>query len=132
MFSRTTRFAFPAHCASVLTYLNYRAGQFIIAYMLPPEQLGIYVIAVGLAERLWMPTGAVATALLPHLTNTPDRDPSLAATTARHVLIWTSAGCLVVFGLADVIVSLMFSSAFAEASAPLRWLLPGILTLSIR
>ncbi len=129
--SRTTRFAVPAHCGSILTYLNYRVDQFIIAYLLPPEQLGLYVIAVGLAERIWIPTGAVATALLPHLTNTAKRDPALAATTSRHVMIWTGVVCLAVFGLADVIVTLMFSTAFAPATSPLRWLLPGIFTLSM-
>lgn len=90
--SRTTRFAIPAHCASVLTYLNYRADQLIVAYLLPPEQLGLYVIAVGLAECLCMPTGAVANALLPHLTNTPERDPALAAVASRHVMTWTGVG----------------------------------------
>src|SRR5207302_1880765 len=69
LFKLTTRFAVPAHCGTVASYLNYRIDQLIIAAWLPTEQLGFYVLAVGLAERLWMPTGAVATALLPHLAN---------------------------------------------------------------
>lgn len=127
---RTGRFALPSYCCTVMGYLNYRVDQFIIAALLPPAQLGVYVIAVGLAERLWILTGAVANALLPHLTNSHERDPALSAVISRHVTVWTGAACLLVFALADIVVRAMYSSAFAEAVAPLRWLLPGIFTLA--
>lgn len=127
----TMRFALPAHVGTVATYLNYRVDQLIIAAWLPPEQLAFYVIAAGLAERLWVPTGAVATSLLPHLTSLRTRDPALSAVVARHVMMWTAATCLVVFVFADVIVNTLFSPAYAPAVAPLRWLLPGIVTLSV-
>jgi O-antigen/teichoic acid export membrane protein len=128
---RTARFALPSHCGTVLSYLNYRVDQIFIAALLPPEQLGFYVIAVAIAERLWILTGAVATALLPHLANLRERDPVLPAVIARHVMIWTAAACLPVFLLADAAVRLLYSSAFAPAAAPLKWLLPGILTLAV-
>jgi O-antigen/teichoic acid export membrane protein len=127
----TTRFALPAHAGTVASYLNYRVDQLIIAAWLPPEQLAFYVIAVGFAERVWVPTGAVATALLPHLTNMGKRDPALSAMIARHVMLWTGAACMFVFVFADVIVTALFSTAYAPAAAPLRWLLPGIVTLSV-
>jgi O-antigen/teichoic acid export membrane protein len=131
LWHRTWRFALPAHCGNVMAYLNYRADQLIIAAFLPPEQLGFYAIAVGLAERLWIITGSVANALLPHLTNLPQRDPSLVALIARHVMLWSGAACLLVFALADVVVRLIYSPAFTESVGPLRWLLPGIFTSTI-
>ena len=131
LWKRTGRFAFPAYLASVTSYLNYRIDQFFIAALLPPEQLGFYVIAVGLAEQLWVPTGSVANALLPHLTNSRERAPALAAVIARHMLIWTGIACLCLFALAGVIVKTLYSAAFGPAVAPLRWLLPGIFTLTI-
>jgi O-antigen/teichoic acid export membrane protein len=130
VWKRTGQFALPAYCTSLMGYLNYRIDQFIIAAMLPPEQLGFYVIAVDLAERLWILTGAVANVLLPHLTNSPGRDPTIAAVVARHVTAWTGAACLLVFGFTGVIVQVLYSSAYAEVVAPLRWLLPGICILS--
>jgi len=126
LWRRIRRFALPAYCGGITSYLNYRADQFIIAALLPPEQLGFYAIAVGLAERLWILTGAVAHALLPHLANSTERDPALSAVVARHVMIWTGGACLLVFALADVMVRVMYSSAFVEAVSPLRWMLPGI------
>jgi O-antigen/teichoic acid export membrane protein len=130
LWKRTWQFALPVYCAAIMTFLNYRVDQFIIAALLPPEQLGFYVIAVDLAERLWILTGAVATALLPHLTNSPRRDPALAAVVARHVMFWTGVAALLVFVLGDVVVRILYSSAFAPATAALRWLLPGILMLT--
>jgi O-antigen/teichoic acid export membrane protein len=131
LWKRTARFALPTHCSTVMTYLNYRLDQFIIAMLLPPEQLGYYAISVGLAERLWMLTGAVAAPLLPHLTNSPNRDPAVAAVVSRHVLVWTAGACFLVFVFADFAVRLLYSAEFSPSVAPLRWLLPGILTLSV-
>lgn len=131
LLKRTAAFALPAHCSTVMTYLNYRVDQFIVAMLLAPAELGYYVIAVGIAERLWMLTGAVAAPLLPHLANSPERDPAVAAVVSRHVLVWTGAACLVVFFLADLAVRLLYSAEYAASAAPLRWLLPGIFTLSV-
>jgi O-antigen/teichoic acid export membrane protein len=128
---RSARFAVPAYAGTVSAYLNYRVDEIIVAAWLPAEQLGFYVLAVAIAERLWLLPGAVANALLPHLVNSRERDAQLAATVARHVMVWTGLGCLLVFALADVLVQALYSPAFAGSVAPLRWLLPGIFTLSI-
>jgi O-antigen/teichoic acid export membrane protein len=127
---RTGRFALSAYVGMIMTYLNYRFDQFIIAAFLPPEQLGFYVISVGLAERLWVLPGSVGTALLPHLTNSGQRDAAISATVARHIMAWMGLCCLLVFVLAEVIVTGLYSTAFGPAVAPLRWLLPGIFTLT--
>jgi len=131
LLKRTFRFALPAHGATVTSFANYRAGELVTAMLLPPDQLAFYVIAVGLGERLWILTGSVANALLPHLTNSPTRDPALPALVARHVMIWTAGACLFLFAGAKVIIRLLYSSTFVPAAAPLRWLLPGILVLSV-
>jgi len=126
LWRRTGRLALPAYFGNIVGYLNYRVDQFILVTLLPTEQLGFYVIAVGLAERLWMVPGVVGVALLPHLTNSPKRDPMFAAIVSRHVAIWTGLACLLLFALADVVVRLLYSSVFAPSVAPLRWLLLGI------
>jgi len=131
LWKRTTRFALPAYGATIAGYLNYRVDQFIIGALLAPQELAFYVIAVDIAEQLWILTGAVAGPLLPHLTNVSDRDPALAATVARHVMIWTGGTCLIVFLFAELAVRVLYSSAFIPAVGPLRWLLPGIFILSI-
>ena len=131
LWKRASRFALPAYFGTVLSYFNYRVDQLIVAALLPPAQLAFYVIAVGLAERLWILTGSVSTALLPHLTNSREKDPRLSAIIARHVMVWTGVACFIVFALAEVAVRIMYSSAFVDAVAPLRWMLPGVFMLSV-
>ena len=131
LWKRTFGFALPAYGATLAAYLNYRIDEVMIARYLEPEALAFYVIAVGLAERIWILTGSVANALLPHLTNNADRDPMVVAEVARHVLLWTGLACAGVFAVSDVLLPILFSQNFAPAVAPLRWLLPGIFTLSV-
>lgn len=130
LWRNSLRLAAPSYAASMLGYLNYRADHFVVAALLSPEQLGLYVIAVTLAERLWILVGAVANALLPHLTNSPTRDPSLSARIARNTLVWTGSVGALAYLLAHPVVELLFSSAFSGAVSPLRWLLPGIVALT--
>jgi O-antigen/teichoic acid export membrane protein len=131
LWKRTARFALPAHGGTIAAYFNYRVDEFIIAALLTARDLGFYAIATSLVERMWILPSAVTTALLPHLTNATDRDPKLVAIVARHVMIWTGIACVCLFAIAEVLVDLLFSSAFGDAAAPLRWLMPGIFTLSI-
>ncbi len=131
LWRRTVQFALPAYFGTILAYMNYRIDQLIVALFLPAEQLGYYVLAVALAERLWILTSSVGNALLPHIANSPERDLEISAVVTRHVVMWTGTGCLIVFLLGDVIIRLLYSSAFAEAVTPLRWLLPGILVSTI-
>ena len=131
LWKRAGRFALPVYFGTIMSYFNYRIDQLLVAILLPPEQLAFYVLAVGLAEQLWILTGAVSTALLPYLTNSKERDPALSAIIARHVMIWTGIACSMLFVLAQLLVQIMYSNAFVEAVAPLRWLLPGVFTLSV-
>jgi O-antigen/teichoic acid export membrane protein len=131
LWKRTAIFALPAHGGNVAAYLNYRVDEFIIAALLPPEQLGFYVIAVGLVERLWLLPAAVGRALLPHITNSSQPDPALPAMISRHVVIWTGAACVVIWVFAEIIIDFLYSSEFLYVVEPLRWLLPGIFALSI-
>jgi O-antigen/teichoic acid export membrane protein len=131
LLKRTARFALPAYFGSVMTFLNYRIDQFIVALLLAPEDLAFYALAVDIAEKLWIIPGAIGMALLPHLTNTRTRDPAMVAVIARHAILWVGAGCLLVFAIAGVAVPLLYGSAFQSVASPLRWLLPGIFTLTI-
>lgn len=131
LWQRSVNFALPAYGGSLTAYLNYRVDEVIVAMLLPTEQLGFYVIAVGLAERLWILPGAVASALLPHLTNRRERDPQISVVIARHVMIWIGLTCIGIFVVAGVGIRLLYSSAYEGSIAPLRWLLPGIFTLSL-
>src|SRR5262249_46532818 len=127
LWTRARAFALPVYLSRLVTFINYRVDQFIIAALLAPDELGYYVIAVGLAERLWILTGSAANVLLPHLANAERPQPELPAVVARHVFLWTGLATGVVFVFADALIRMLYSSEFAGAAPALRWLLPGIL-----
>jgi len=131
LWGRTTRFAVPSHAGTLAAYLNYRIDEFFIAALLPPAQLGFYVIAVGLAERIWLIPSSVTIALLPHRMNAGSCDAALPAVVARHVMLWVGSACLMLFLIAEIIIRFLYSPEFMEAVAPFRWLLPGICALSV-
>jgi O-antigen/teichoic acid export membrane protein len=128
---RSAAFALPAYGGTILAYLNYRVDEFFIAAWLPPAQLGFYVMAVLIVERLWTLPGAIATVLLPHITNSSQRDPVLTGLIARHTAMWTSVASGLIFVFADPLIRLVYSPAFADVVAPLRWLLPGVVALGV-
>lgn len=131
LWKRTRRFAFTAYVGSIMAYLNYRVDQLILVFLLPLDQLAFYALAVEIAERLWIIPSSIGMALLPHLTNTPGRDPALAAVIARHAALLTGGACLVLGVVAGFAVDLIYSPAYHSTVPPLRWLLPGIFTLTI-
>src|SRR5438445_1499045 len=131
LWRRVTAFALPVHMGNIAAYLNYRVDEIFIATLLPTEQLGVYVIAVALVERIWILPGSVSAVLLPHLTSSRERDASVVAAICRHVAMWTGAACVILLVAAGPPITLLYSFKFAGAVAPLRWLLPGIFTLSI-
>jgi len=131
LWRQTWRFAIPVYAAALMTFLNYRIDQFMVAAMLPPEQLGFYGLAVEITERLWILTGAVATALLPHLANSTEAEPTLVPTICRHVLLWTGTAAFLLFVLSDLLITTLYSSAFAATSTAVKWLLPGVVALTV-
>jgi Na+-driven multidrug efflux pump len=100
---RVLTFALPVHAGTIAAYLNYRVDEFIVAAYLPIEALGLYAIAAGLAERIWIIPGSVATVLLPHLTNRRSDDATISAAICRHVIMWTGAACIVVWAIARLL-----------------------------
>jgi O-antigen/teichoic acid export membrane protein len=130
LFRRTLRLAVPAHASNMAGYLNARMDALIIAAFLPPVDLGFYVIALSLVDRMWILPGAVSSVLLPHLTNSRSRDPALTAVLARHVMVWTAAASVAIFVSADMLVRILYSPRFSPTVAPLRWLLLGVVPLS--
>ncbi|EKN40360.1 polysaccharide biosynthesis protein, partial [Clostridium botulinum CFSAN001627] len=61
------KFGIVIYLATLFIYLNYRMDQIFIKNMLGEQQLGIYSIAVSLAELLFLIPGSVGTAILGRL-----------------------------------------------------------------
>ena len=56
-------FGLKGHLSNVLSFVNYRIDMFLIAYFIDDVAVGIYSIAVLLAERIWLVSQSVSTVL---------------------------------------------------------------------
>lgn len=99
---------------AVFSWLHYRADQFMIRQMLDVSSLGVYSIAVTLAELLFLVPVSVSSALLGKLYNTqePGAARSIMARTLKLTL-WICAA----LALAGIPLSLLIPAVYGQAYA---------------
>ncbi len=127
-------YGWKAHLSNILAFVNYRADLFLVNFFLTPAATGIYLIAVQIAEKLWILSQAVSTVLLPRLSelhNDDEKRQQLTPLIARWVLLVSAVGTLVLALLASPLINLLYGSEFTPAVGALLWLLPGILVGSM-
>ncbi len=125
------RFAFIAGVASAISYLNYRAGLFVVDHFEGREGVATYSLAVYIAESVWQVSGSLALATYARL-GSVSREEAIALTTRvmRHTVLLLAAICAGLFLVADVIQAILFPDYEGMATA-LRLVLPGVLVYSL-
>jgi len=125
---RCIQYGWKAHLSNILAYVNYRADVFLVNLFLNPALVGIYFVAVQVAERLWLPSKVLSTVLLPRMAemHATSDTKHITPIMSRLVLWGTVFICLVVAIVATPIIRLLFGEAYLGAIPPLLWLLPGI------
>ncbi|MFP4307062.1 MAG: oligosaccharide flippase family protein [Desulfococcaceae bacterium] len=126
-------YGWKAHLSNILAFVNYKADVFLTNLFLGPAAVGVYVVAVALAEKPWLISQAVSTVLLPRLSQLSSDETKRKALTpliARWVLLVTLLGSLVLALLGFWLIFLVFGPEYSEAILPLWILLPGIVLTS--
>jgi O-antigen/teichoic acid export membrane protein len=131
---RCVGYGWKAQIANNLAFLTYRANTVLINYFISPAATGLFVIAVGIAEKIWMLSQAVSSVLLPRLSelHTDEaRRRRLTPLATRLVFVVTLAIAVVLFVLARPLIVVVFSDRFEQSVGALRWLLPGVVALAV-
>jgi O-antigen/teichoic acid export membrane protein len=131
---RSLGYGWKAHVGNILAFLNYKADVFLANLFLGPAAVGVYVIAVALAEKLWLISQAVSTVLLPRLAQLSRDDAKrkqLTPLIARWLLLITAMAALVLAWLAHTLIDVVFGSEYAAAVLPLWILLPGMVLMAV-
>ncbi len=127
--SRCIGYGWKAQIANNLAFLNYRADTFLINLLMSPTATGLYMIAVAIAERIWMLSRAVSSVMLPRLSELHDNEElrrRLTPLATKLVFLVSAAIAALLFILARPLVISIFGDEFAGSIGALRWLLPGI------
>jgi len=129
LFKKSLIFGGQIGLATFSTFLVYRIDQGILAYMVPTHQLGLYITAVALAERLRLLPNSIATAFLPRLANElPSRQLQVPMVFRGTAVV--SAGSMFLVGILGVpAVLVLFGWDYSGAIPSFLLLLPGIASL---
>ena len=126
-------YGYKAHLSNILTFVNYKADIFLVNFFVGSAGAGVYVIAVLLAERLWMLSQAVSTVLLPRLSELSedeDKRKQITPLISRWVIFVTLLGSVALAVIARPVIEFVFGVDYLAALMPLWFLLPGIVASS--
>ncbi len=121
------------HLGMVLLFLHLRVDMFLVKTLMGTAPLGIYSLAVVLAESAMLLADSLGLALTPRQMEGSLRDAATIALTGVRTI--ALAGVLVVGGWAlfgRELIQLTFGRAFLGVYLPLLVLLPGIVLLGMQ
>jgi O-antigen/teichoic acid export membrane protein len=121
-----------SQAGNVLQTMNLRLDMLFVAGFLGASAVGVYSVAVAVAEILWLLPTAIGSVLFPTISG---RDQAVSAATAarscRQALLLTACGVVAVALVSRWLLPWIFGASFAGAWYPLLVLLPGVLALSL-
>lgn len=130
---RMISYGWKTHLSNVITFFNYRADLYLVGIMLGVSATGVYVIAVQLAERLWILSQTVSSVLLPRLAELHTNEHArrqLTPIVSRWVLLISCVMSLILTFVLVLIFIPLFGQAYSDALGAFLWLLPGIIAFS--
>jgi len=120
------------YLANAMSFLNYRLDMLLIAMFLAPAAIGLYSIAVGMAEKLFMMSGTLAIVLFPKISSLSSLEANtLTPKVARHTFFIMIIVSLLLTILAAPLIKIFFGPAFLPSVLPLLILLPGIIAFGV-
>lgn len=128
------KFGLAIYLATLFIYLNYRMDQLFIRNMLNETQMGIYTIAVALAELLFLIPGSVGTAILGRLyniDNSSDKERKRITSLTVKYTFYICAVIGVIGIMMTPLIPLVYGKGFAGAKIPTMILFIGIIFASI-
>ncbi len=106
--------------------------QAMVAYYLEPAAVGVYAIAVNLANLLVRIPETMGTVLFPRLAGSSDEDAHAAtARVCRHTLFVTTTGAIAFAIAGPIAIRVLYGKAFEGAIVPLLISLPGLISMTL-
>jgi O-antigen/teichoic acid export membrane protein len=131
LFRRALRFGLGLHLGLVMVFLQLRLDVFLIERFSGLAAVGIYTLAVMVAESIWMVTDAVAVACLPHQVEASTLDAGrLTLRACRLNILLALLGTAGLALISYPVIRLAYGAPFLPAVPALLALLPGVVCYS--
>ncbi|OGS13611.1 MAG: hypothetical protein A2234_04720, partial [Elusimicrobia bacterium RIFOXYA2_FULL_58_8] len=132
VFRQMLGFGLRQHIGTAAQFLNYRADMLIAAALLRPYDIGIFSVAVGIAELLWYIANSAAQILYAKTTGSRGTAAdNFTPEVARHVFFLTLLAAAALGAAAKPLIGLLFGPSFLPAAGILNFLLPGTVCLGL-
>ena len=123
---------FRAYLGNVVQFFNYRLDMFMVNYLVGVTNVGLYSVAVTIAELLWYVPQSVATILFPRTAATGAEEARLfTPKVCRNTFLITLLAALGLSVVGKPLIIFIYGEAYAPSVIPLRLLMPGVVALSI-
>ena len=122
------------HVSTLLAIANRRLDYIMIAYFLPPSQLGLYVVAIAVQGLPMLASATMDLLVFPKVA-AQDTEAGRQAVLARYTratFLLVVPAIAVLFAIAPWFIRIVFGAAFVEASDTVRILLLAVLPLSLK
>ena len=123
---------FWVQIANIAQLFSYRLSYYLLEGQLGAEAVGVYGVAVSLAEALWIVSRSISLVQVSEIANSNNalEQQQLTATWSR-VTTWLTLVCLIpLLTIPDAWFVAVFGAEFTGIRTLLFWLAPGILALA--
>ena len=126
------RYGLRLYPGSITSFFSYRADVYLLSWLLaaPDVPLGLYSLAVGIAEMVFFFPNAVSSVFFPHVAGSKREDVDLQLPIVIRVTILATAGAAVALVPVALVLVGGFLPAYTDCLPALFILLPGVVALS--
>jgi O-antigen/teichoic acid export membrane protein len=125
-------FSFIAYVANIFQFLSYKMDFWFVEHYNGSQQLGIYSLAVGLAQMLWLLPQAIAAILIAYSgSDIQERAVSQTNALVRITLNIILIIAVILSGIIDFVIPFLYGVEFTESAFLFKVLLIGIVPFSI-
>jgi O-antigen/teichoic acid export membrane protein len=125
-FDAAVRFGVQGQLGNLIQLLNLRLDAYLVLWLVNSAGVGLYTVAVSLAEGMWFIANSVGVVLLTSLTASDDESAArMTPVVCRNTLLVTAAAALGAAAVSPVLIPAIFGGEFEDSVLPFIWLLPG-------
>lgn len=125
------RYAAKAYLVSLCGYLLFRANIFLLAHWQSSTDVGYFSIAAQMSDALTLLPATIALVLFPKLVQNQESGWRVASRHALLVGASMSVICVIIAVVAEPFIVFTFGPAYEPAVPIIRWMLPGIVAVSV-
>ncbi len=133
LFKENIRYGIKVYLATFFSFLIMRVNLLMVQYILGPKEVGYYSVAAAMADAMYVLPVVIGTILFPKLSAMTSNEAKWVLTRKLTVLVGLAMAVLVGFAalISREMVRFLYGAAYLPAVPVFRWLMLGVLLLSM-